>query len=79
MENEKRTRRTKEEIVFEIEKKIQYHKECIVALEQKKERTLNPKTRKKSLTMKKILDFAKSEGMSIEDIAEKVGFKLEEN
>lgn len=77
MEENKRTRRTKEEIVAEIDAKITYHKERIISLEEKKERVLNPKTRKKSLTMKKVLDFAKAEGMTAEELADKLGIKIE--
>lgn len=77
MEEKKRVRRTKEELVAEVEKKINYHKECIVALEEKKERILNPKTRKKTLTVKRILDYAKSEGMTLEQVAEKLGVNIE--
>lgn len=77
MEDTKRTRRTREEIVSDIDKKISYHKEKIVSLELKKENVLNPKTRKKSLTVKRVLEIAKSEGMTPEDIAEKLGLNIE--
>ena len=77
MEETKRTRRTKEEIVSDIEKKISYHKEKIAYLEAKKERVLNPTPRKKSLTFKKVLDYAKSEGLTVEDVAEKLGINIE--
>ena len=77
MEDTKRTRRTREEIVSDIDKKISYHKEKIVALELKKENVLNPKTRKKSLTVKRVLEIAKSEGMTPEDIAERLGLNIE--
>lgn len=79
MKENKRTRRTKEEIVAEIDAKIAYHKERIISLEDKKERVLNPKTRKKSLTIKKVLDFAKAEGMTAEDLAKKLGLEIENN
>lgn len=77
MEDTKRTRRTREEIVADIDKKISYHKEKITALELKKENVLNPKPRKKTLTMKSILNFAKSEGMTLEQVAEKLGVDIE--
>ena len=77
MEDKKRVRRSKEEIVQAIDKKIAYHKECISALEEKKEKTLNPKARKKALSPKKIIDLAKAEGMTIEDIAQKLNINIE--
>jgi len=79
MEDNKRIRRSKEEIVAEIDAKIAYHKERISSLEEKKERTLNPKTRKKVLTIKKVIDFAKSEGMTPEELARKLGLEIENN
>lgn len=36
MEEKKRVRRSTEEIVAEIDKKIQYHNECISALQKRK-------------------------------------------
>lgn len=78
MEDNKRTRRTREEIVSELDKKILYHREQIVKLEEKKHNVLNPKPRKKSLTAKSIFDFAKSEGMSLKDIADKLGMNIDE-
>ena len=77
MEDKKRTRRTKEQIVADIDFKINYHKEQIAKLEEKKVKVLTDKPRKKSLSAKGILDFAKSNGMSLEDIAEKLGYKPE--
>lgn len=77
MDEKKRVRRTTEEIVAEIDKKIQYHTDCIAALKAKKENALKPKTRKARLTTKKILDYAKSQGMTVEDIAKKLGYKEE--
>lgn len=79
MEDNKRIRRSKEEIVAEIDAKIAYHKERISSLEEKKERTLNPKTRKKALTIKKVIDFVKAEGMSPEELARKLGLEIENN
>ena len=76
MSETKRTRRTTEEIVAEFDKKIEYHKNCILQLETKKENALKPKTRANRLTLKKITEFAKSQGMSLEEIAEKLGYAL---
>lgn len=76
MSEQKRTRRTTEEIVAELDKKIEYHKNCISQLEIKKENALKPKTRRNRLTLKKITEFAKNNGMSLEEIAKKLGYEL---
>ena len=79
MEDKKRVRRTRDELVIDIDNKIAYHKERIAVLEEKKTRILTPKTRKPVLTMNKIMAYAKSSGMTLEELADKVGFKLEED
>lgn len=78
MEENKRTRRTKEQLIADIDKKIEYHKSQIVKLEEKKVQVLTPRSRKKSLSAKSILDYAKSNGMTLEDIASKLGYKIEQ-
>ena len=77
MEEKERVRRSTEEIVAEIDKETQYHNECISALQKKKAAALNPKTRKARLTTKKIFDYAKAQGMTMEEIAKKLGYKEE--
>jgi len=78
MEEKKRVRRTKEQLVADIDKKIAYHHEQIKRLEERKVQVLTPRVRKKSLSAKSILDYAKSNGMSLEDIAAKLGYNPNE-
>lgn len=64
--------RSKEERKAEIEKKIQYHKDCIKTLEQKIYSIDNPKTSTRSKGMRRIL----TEGKLTDDEAAKaLGFK----
>ena len=77
MDENKRTRRSKEELIAEVDKKVSYYKERISKLEEKKERLLNPPVRKKTLTSKKIIDAAKANGLSIEEIAAKLNVDIE--
>lgn len=76
MEDKKRVRRTRDELVADIDGKIAYHKERITALEEKKARILAPKPRKQVLTFNKLIAYAKAEGMSLEELADKIGYKL---
>jgi len=70
----KRTKRTKEEMVADVEKKIEGHKAAIAKLEQRKHDILNPKPRiSKQAAMKQVLEKAKKAGMTPEEIAEKLG------
>ena len=77
MDEKKRTRRSKEELIADVDKKLAYYKERIAILEEKKERLLNPPVRKKSLTSKKIIDAAKANGLTIEEIASKLNIDIE--
>lgn len=77
MDEKKRTRRSKEELIADVDKKLAYYKERIAKLEEKKERLLNPPVRKKSLTSKKIIDAAKANGLTIEEIASKLNIDIE--
>lgn len=77
MDEKKRTRRSKEELITEVDKKLAYYKERIAKLEEKKERLLNPPARKKTLTSKKIIDAAKANGLTIEEIASKLNVDIE--
>ena len=85
-----RIRRTKEQIVADLDKKIADHNDAIkqieetvapkiAKLEAKKEAALNPAprtyTRKKG--MKSVMDKAKELGMSPEEVAEKLGISLD--
>lgn len=79
-ETEKRkvTRRTAEERLAILDSKIKSHKEAIEKLEAKKEAILHPKVRtSKAAQMKLLLNKAKESGMSNEEIAEKLGIKLD--
>lgn len=68
---------SKEEKIADIDKKIETHKANIIALEEKKEAILNPQPRKRPASIKSIIDLAKSNGMTPEEIAKKLGMKLD--
>jgi hypothetical protein len=72
-----RSTKTNEQRVAEIDAKIAAHKSNIATLEAKKEAILNPKARAKRVTIKTVIDEAKADGMSPEDIAKKLGIKIE--
>jgi esterase/lipase len=72
-----RSTKTNEQRVAEIDAKIAAHKSNIATLEAKKEAILNPKARAKRVTIKTVIDQAKADGMSPEDIAKKLGIKVE--
>jgi hypothetical protein len=72
-----RSVKTAEQRVAEIDAKIAAHKSNIATLEAKKEAILNPKSRAKRVTIKTVIDKAKADGMSPEDIAKKLGIKIE--
>ena len=78
-ETKKRVRRSPEEISAEIDVKIAAHKEAIKKLEQRKVELLAPKKPRmtKAQKMKKIIDTAKESGMSVDEIAEKLGVSFE--
>ena len=74
----KRIRRSAEARVAEIDEKIAAHKDAIKKLEQRKNEILNPKPRlSKAQKVKVLIDKAKDSGMSVEEIAEKLGVKFE--
>ena len=74
----KRIRRSAEARVAEIDEKIAAHKDAIKKLEQRKNEILNPKPRlSKAQKVKIVIDKAKDSGMSVEEIAEKLGVKFE--
>ena len=77
MDENKRTRRSKEELLSEIDKKIASYKERITKLEEKKQRMINPPPRKKIVSSKKIIDLAKANGLSLQEIAEKLNIDIE--
>lgn len=74
----KRTVRSKEERIQEIEQKIAKRKEEIKQLEAKMEAILHPKKRKTEAALtKEILAKAKKSGLTIKEIAQKLGVELE--
>lgn len=72
-----RTRRTKEEIAQALDDKILYHEKCIAAIREKKEELLKPKSSKKE-KLKAVMEKAKKSGLTPEEIAEKLGFSLDD-
>lgn len=77
-ERKKSVRRSSEERIAEIDAKISTHKATIAKLEAKKESILHPKARiSKSAQMKALLNKAKENGMTNEEIAEKLGIELD--
>ena len=74
----KRIRRSAEARVAEIDEKIAAHKDAIKKLEQRKNEILNPKPRlSKAQKVKIVIDKAKDSGMSVDEIAEKLGVTFE--
>ena len=76
--SETRTRRSKDEILAEIDEKILTHKKNIASLEEKKKALLNPKARKTALSMSSILKKAKEKGLSAKEIAKRLDLNIEE-
>lgn len=68
---EKREVRSKEERKAEIQKKIQYHKDCIKSLEAKIKAIDSPKLQVRAKGMKRIITEAK---LSDEETAKALGF-----
>lgn len=66
-----RTIRSVEERVAELDRKINFHKEKIALLEEKKKNLLAPK-----LSANKIIAAAKEKGMSVDDIIKKLGIDV---
>lgn len=64
-----------DEIIQDCDKRIAYHQDCIAKLEAKKEAALNP-TKSKNAQMKAIISKAQESGLSIEELAEKLGVTL---
>lgn len=78
-EVKKRVCRSPEELAAEIDAKIAAHKETIKKLEQRKAEVLAPKKPRmtKAQKMKVLFDKAKESGMSVDEIAEKLGVSFE--
>ena len=60
--------RTKEERIAELDKKIQYHKDKIAVLEEKKNALITPK-----MTPNQIIKAAHDKGWTTEQIIKKLG------
>lgn len=69
--SEKKVIRSKEERKAEVQKKIQYHKDCIATLEAKLYAIDNPKTPVRTKGMKRIIAESK---LSDEETAKALGF-----
>lgn len=76
--SETRKRRTKEEMVSEIDAKIETHKKNIAALEARKKAILNPKQRKTAISMNAVLKKAKEKGLSAKEIAKRLDINIDE-
>lgn len=72
---EKRVVRSKDERKVELQKKIEYHKECIKSLEAKIKAIDNPKTPVRSKGVRRILAEAK---LTDEEAAQALGFQSAE-
>lgn len=73
-----RQHRTVEERVKEIDDKILSYKHKISNLEHRKQEILNPKPRiSKAKQFRLIMEKAKESGMSNEEIAKKLGIKID--
>jgi len=72
METKKRTIRTPEERIAEIDAKIEKHKKDIASLEAKKKAILNPSPK---TTYSSVMKYAKENGISPEDLMAKLSKK----
>ena len=66
---EKRTFRSAEERIAEIDKKIAFHSKAIAQLEERKQKINSPRQRRK-MTYAKLFSEIKASGMTPEQIAE---------
>lgn len=73
-----RTIRSVDERVAVIDEKIAKKQAELAKLEQQKKDLLMPRPKKKAITMKAVLTKAKEEGLKPEEIAKKLGIKIEE-
>lgn len=72
---EKKAKKSKEDMLKEIDDKIEYHERCIVNLKQKKEDILNPKV-SKTAQAKLLLEKVEEKGLDLEEVAKKLGITL---
>lgn len=74
-EQKKRQRKSKEELLKEINKKIEHHEKCLANLKKKKEDILNPKI-SKAAQAKLLLEKVEEKGLDLEEVAKKLGITL---
>ena len=72
---EKKVKKSKEDMLKEIDDKIEYHERCIVNLKQKKDDILNPKV-SKAAQAKLLLEKVEEKGLDLEEVAKKLGITL---
>lgn len=70
---ERKPRKSKEEIIKELDDKIAYHQRCIQTLTEKKDAAMQSS---KKQQIKEVLSKAEKSGLSIEEIAEKLNIEL---
>lgn len=75
MAEQKNKRRTKEQMIADLDAKIAYHDKCITSLKAKKEEILNPALNPKA-QLKAVLDKASENGITPAEIAKKLGITL---
>lgn len=68
--------RSAEERIAELDSKISFHKNAIEKLEKRKEDIRNPKKRRGRVGVLSIVKAAKESGMTVEEMAEKLGIDL---
>ena len=62
------TRRSKQEIVAELDAKIAYHEDCITKLKARREVVAKPAERVRKTSMKKAMDAIKEAGLTPDEI-----------
>jgi len=70
-ERQRKPKRTKEEMLADIDKRIEYHLYCIERLKMQKEEMLTPK-----ITYKDVLAGAKEKGLTPAQVAEILGITV---
>lgn len=75
MDEQKYKRRTKDEIIADIDLKIANYEKRITSLKAKKDELLNPKTNNKA-QLKAVLEKASESGITAEQMAKKLGITL---
>lgn len=72
-----RTVKPKDEKIAALDAKIKYHQDCIKTLEAKKKEILEPKKRQRKITSTNgLIKKAAEKGMTLEEMAKKLGIEL---